>query len=358
MSSLTEQASLRILFISTCDTHGRYLIRSIAERFNVCGVIRPTASPAPGKKTNWKQKIRTPLRIADILINRAFTMYRDRRSETRAVGALTGNELSSLSCKVVSIPAWSINLPSSVEQISAFKPDVILVCGAPILAPDIYEIPRMACMNLHYGIAPRYRGEHTLFWPLQTDDYANIGITIHNISSGVDTGAPFVRAYPALDQGDDEDTIAVKCVRMAAPLLQEILGSMQRDGHPPELTAPKPEAGGMLIRHRDRHFRHDMRYVIKRLMGHRPPVRGERIERFYAAPQDIIEADYAFTRFSDDVMTPPRRAGQAVVMRSEGQTAWGSESVQTSRSGPARSPHRSAQTAAHRRRSARKRTIH
>ena len=49
--------------------------------------------------------------------------------------------------------------PKATEEIRDFAPDVIVVVAyGQILPRDVLEIPRLACLNLHASLLPRWRG--------------------------------------------------------------------------------------------------------------------------------------------------------------------------------------------------------
>ena len=49
--------------------------------------------------------------------------------------------------------------PQTIEEIRRLTPDVIVVVAyGQILPRDVLEIPRLACLNLHASLLPRWRG--------------------------------------------------------------------------------------------------------------------------------------------------------------------------------------------------------
>jgi methionyl-tRNA formyltransferase len=252
--SISIFSTLRILVISSCGPSDLYLIRELAARFPVCGIIRPV--PAHAHSLNWKNFLKRPLKLLRGATNQRFMAYRSRKTNAWTARILFGEACPQLPENIVDIPITAINSPTTVEKISALAPDLILVCGAPMLAPEIFNISRLATLNIHFGIAPNYRGEHTLLWPLRVGDYQNIGITIHHIDEGIDTGRPLVRGFPALDKSDTEKTISLKCIRMAPRILIPIVESMLNTGSAPILKPDETANSGLLIRYQDRKLSH------------------------------------------------------------------------------------------------------
>src|SRR6266699_3307166 len=66
--------------------------------------------------------------------------------------ALTGSKTSILQ------PA-RIKDRQAIEEIRALQPDAIVVMAyGQILPPGVLDIPRIACLNLHASLLPRWRG--------------------------------------------------------------------------------------------------------------------------------------------------------------------------------------------------------
>jgi methionyl-tRNA formyltransferase len=168
--------------------------------------------------------------------------------------------------------AHEFNNPGSWKPIAAWKPDLIVTAGAPILRDPWLKMATHGCLNLHFGIAPDYRGEHTLFYPLLERQWDMLGLTIHSLDSGIDSGPILLRAYPALDGTEDEAAVWAKCSQLAARLLPEIVDDLF---HGRVQSLPQ-NSKGRLIRYLDRSIWEELRLRYGRFT---PPPRPERIER-------------------------------------------------------------------------------
>ena len=71
--------------------------------------------------------------------------------------------------------------------ISQWKPNVVLVIGAPYL-PKSYFIDGVVYINLHIGKIPEYRGLKCIEWALLNKDTSSIGYTVHELTSRLDFG--------------------------------------------------------------------------------------------------------------------------------------------------------------------------
>src|SRR5437667_949242 len=76
----------------------------------------------------------------------------------------------------------------SVHALRALKPDVIVVMAyGQILPRGVLEIPKMACLNLHASLLPRWRGAAPIQAAIAAGD-RETGITVMYMDEGLDTG--------------------------------------------------------------------------------------------------------------------------------------------------------------------------
>jgi len=78
--------------------------------------------------------------------------------------------------------------PQAIEEIRALTPDVIVVMAyGQILPRDILEIPKIACLNLHASLLPRWRGAAPIQAAIAAGDHET-GVTVMYMTEGLDTG--------------------------------------------------------------------------------------------------------------------------------------------------------------------------
>jgi methionyl-tRNA formyltransferase len=76
----------------------------------------------------------------------------------------------------------------SIEEIRALAPDVIVVMAyGQILPRDVLEVPKIACLNLHASLLPRWRGAAPIQAAIAAGD-RQTGITVMYMDEGLDTG--------------------------------------------------------------------------------------------------------------------------------------------------------------------------
>ncbi len=80
-----------------------------------------------------------------------------------------------------------VHSPEGRRRIQALDLDLLVVCGTGILKPSVFDLPKQGTVNLHQGDVKKYKGAPPGFWELW-NDAKKIGVTIHYVNQGVDTG--------------------------------------------------------------------------------------------------------------------------------------------------------------------------
>jgi methionyl-tRNA formyltransferase len=81
-----------------------------------------------------------------------------------------------------------------IAKIRGLAPDVIVVMAyGQILPKSVLTIPRIACLNLHASLLPRYRGAAPIQAAIAAGD-VETGITIIYMDEGLDTGDMLLQA--------------------------------------------------------------------------------------------------------------------------------------------------------------------
>lgn len=81
---------------------------------------------------------------------------------------------------------------AAARRISSARPDVICVAAfGMLLPPEVLEIPRYGCVNVHASLLPRHRGAAPIQRAVLEGD-SETGVSIMLMEEGLDTG-PFAR---------------------------------------------------------------------------------------------------------------------------------------------------------------------
>lgn len=133
----------------------------------------------------------------------------------------------------------SINDPSVIDLLKQTQPELVVVLGTSIIKEPV--LAAAPCfVNLHVGITPLYRGAHGQFWAVLNRDFENLGVTLHFVDKGIDTGAILKQGRFAFDPATDNLlTLLAKSSVSGAKLLLEWIHANRHDFRAsPALTPP------------------------------------------------------------------------------------------------------------------------
>ena len=112
----------------------------------------------------------------------------------------------------------SHNSAECLDLLRTLRPDLVAVYGTLIIGKKVItSVEKM--INIHTGFSPTYRGSDTIFWALHNGEPESVGVTVHRVDPGVNSGAILARGRPAIEIEDDEDRLFAKAVRLGADLL-------------------------------------------------------------------------------------------------------------------------------------------
>lgn len=173
-----------------------------------------------------------------------LSVYARLRLRRRAAACSEWREVQSVreyrpQCRQITVT--SINDSRVAELLDELAPDLVIVSGTRIIrAPVLRAAPAM--INIHAGITPLYRGAHGAVWAVIKEDPENVGVTVHRIDPGIDTGSILRQVYIAFDpQSDNLLTLQAKQALAGARALVDWI----RDHEPAfaDATELPPPAG-------------------------------------------------------------------------------------------------------------------
>ena len=184
---------MRIVFIGTGEIGVPTLEALLKSEHDVVGVVTQ-----PDKPVGRTQQIEPPP-IKKVLIDRG-----------RPPGA-----------PILQPPR--IKDPNTIEEIRAQTPDVIVVIAyGQILPRDVLEIPKIACLNLHASLLPRWRGAAPIQAAIAVGDQRT-GITVMYMDEGLDTGDILLQRPGDILPGDTGGSLHDRLAQIAPEALLESL---------------------------------------------------------------------------------------------------------------------------------------
>jgi methionyl-tRNA formyltransferase len=135
-------------------------------------------------------------------------------------------------------------IPARREGIAAllsrYEPDVFICVGFPWKIPaNALEVPKLAAINGHPALLPRYRGPSPVSWAIRNGE-REIGYTWHRMDADLDTGPILAQGSVALEDAHSWEELEPRLVPIVVELLTVALARAEAGdpGDPQE-----PEAG-------------------------------------------------------------------------------------------------------------------
>ena len=134
------------------------------------------------------------------------------------------------------------NGPTTQQLFREAQADLGLSLGNGYIRPQVYEIPRLGMINIHWELLPEYQGAAGVIWPIY-EGKTETGFTIHQIDRRIDNGPILYReSFPICFQATLADTvratIAETFVRVG-PALARVVADYEQFR-----TQARPQTGG------------------------------------------------------------------------------------------------------------------
>jgi folate-dependent phosphoribosylglycinamide formyltransferase PurN len=119
------------------------------------------------------------------------------------------------------------NSTRAVAHLKQWSPDLAIFTGGNILRKNVLQAPRLGVLNSHLALLPEIRGMSSPEWSLLSG--VPLGITIHFMDSGIDTG-PIVlrREFTGADVCDSLEDLRNRMIAESIELIAEAVSGLDR----------------------------------------------------------------------------------------------------------------------------------
>ena len=120
----------------------------------------------------------------------------------------------------------SLRAAETIEELRAFDADVMVVAAyGLLLPPDVLQIPRYGCLNIHASLLPRWRGAAPIQRAILAGDTQS-GITVMQMDAGLDTGAMLLKKSCPITQEDTSASLHDRLAALGAQAIVEALNQL------------------------------------------------------------------------------------------------------------------------------------
>ncbi len=127
------------------------------------------------------------------------------------------------------IEAKGVNTEDFRKQLLKLNPDIILVGSwGERFEKATYDIPKIASINAHPSLLPKYRGPNPYFWVIKNQEQTS-GVTFHLIDEGYDSGAILAQEEIKVFPSDTGESLKQRTVLTARGVACELLNALKED---------------------------------------------------------------------------------------------------------------------------------
>jgi len=198
--------------------------------------------------------------------------------------------------------------PESVAEVQALGADLIVVMAyGQILPKGVLDAAKVACLNLHASLLPRWRGAAPIQAAIGAGD-EKTGVTVMYMDEGLDTGDMLLMRETAITADDTGGTLHDRLAEIAALALAEAV-ALLREGRAPRTPQPAEGvtyAGKLTREHGQLDFSVGRAAVDRKIRAMNPwpaaatTIGGKRLKIFAATPLAEPVAAPGFLQARDD----------------------------------------------------------
>lgn len=214
------------VFILCCDgLYQRDLVARAAEQFDLVGVVlHQPVNPAASLLARLRRYANPVTLLRQLQARRLMKGYTIQAQPLLQELFFRAGSPPQLPPGVPVLEVEDINSPAAVQFVREKAPEVVLVNGTNLLRQPMLDllpgIPH-GIINLHTGLSPYSRGGNCNLYMLLEGHPELVGITIHHIDRGIDSGDIILTARPDMQPGDNYEMIDAKTFRLGNDKLLE-----------------------------------------------------------------------------------------------------------------------------------------
>jgi methionyl-tRNA formyltransferase len=225
---------MRIVILTSETPANIWLVNQLLSRHEVVGVVIERWPLALTREEKHKRRRRMIQRhgfahtFNKLLYNKVQSRFlADSESMTIKENFFPGGVPVAYILPVPIQVVSNINDAECIEFIKHHTPEVLAVCGTTVIRPEVFTLTPKGAINIHTGITPEYRSANPIFWALYRGEPEKVGVTIHFVDQGIDTG-PIIHQDTVPVYADDTlATIYVRCIRRGAELYSRTLSEIE-----------------------------------------------------------------------------------------------------------------------------------
>lgn len=220
------------MLVLCCDgAPQRHFLARMAREHDLVAVALHATPRAKSSPSSRLLRYAHPGQLVRHLLARRLVARALRRTEPerRALFALDDGRIPELPAGVPLVRTGDVNAPEVVALVEASRPDVVCVNGTNLLRAPLLGLANripLGYVNLHTGLSPYTRGGNCNLWALLEGHPEWVGVTVHQIDAGIDSGDILASAQTPLHADDLYELIDARNFRQGFDLLLAALAPL------------------------------------------------------------------------------------------------------------------------------------
>jgi len=135
--------------------------------------------------------------------------------------------------KIPIVYCSELNDQGVVQRLKLARPDLVVFTGGGLIRDEVLTHSGAGVLNCHLGVLPYYRGMDVVEWPILAGQLDRVGMTVHFMDRGLDTGDILRIKKIAITPNDQIQQIREKaeplmCHTMVQTCLDFLAGNVER----------------------------------------------------------------------------------------------------------------------------------
>lgn len=210
-TQIQDRLPVRAVVLCCDGLFQRYLIARVAEEMILVGLVFQRESEQCRRPVSRYRKLLRPVSLIRHLLGR-WVMYKERLSCSDMYEPIK-SRIRQVPIECPELIVANVNDARTDGFLAEVRPDVVLVNGTKLIRAPLLDQARhlpLGMINLHTGLSPYSRGGNCNLHMLREGKPELVGVTVHHIDSGIDSGDLILTARPKLETSDTFERIEAK----------------------------------------------------------------------------------------------------------------------------------------------------
>jgi len=191
-----------------------YLICRLCSNYDVMGVVYHSYPRGTHTLIERLSRYINPIKAFHYIHSRIARYFYNKSAEPLLHKLFYINDHQpELSPDIPHIHVSDVNSPECTDFVRRLSPEIICVNGTNLLRKPMLDLEpglKFGIINMHTGLSPYSRGGNCNLHMLLEGHPEYVGVTIHHISSGIDSGDIIISACPVIQLTDNFEMIEAK----------------------------------------------------------------------------------------------------------------------------------------------------